>query len=144
MREHGIIRQVMLTTLVVAELMACGRSAAAEPPAPPQCRSQPTKFWVDFWGTAIGRECPRISCREVGRVYSRTNPQHVMCRRQGDEVHNDRGQHNHWWLLMELDTGGRGWVSAYHIKGQGNNQAVEMCTGQPIPECPRPPGGRVE
>lgn len=111
-----------------------------EDPVPDQCRSQPTMSWVYIWRNADAHECPSTGSPEVGSVsgsVSKINPKHVKCRRQGKQV-SIHGQHNHWWLWMDLDAPSdqQGWISAYYIKDQGNNQADNICTGQPIPDCP--------
>jgi hypothetical protein len=59
----------------------------------------------------------------------------VWCRRWGGEVSDSQGNFNHWWLWTDLDVGSRGWISAYYIQGQGNDQANDMYTGKPIPNC---------
>lgn len=56
----------------------------------------------------------------------------VWCRTWGGLVSDDRGNYNHWWLWTEFDepVGVTGWISAYYIDGQGNDQA------DGIPDCP--------
>jgi hypothetical protein len=94
-----------------------------------------TKSWINIWTTAIGRAGTDNTCSQIGQSNTNTNPQYVWCRRWGGEVNDGRGNFNHWWLWTDLDTGGRGWISAYYIQGQGNDQANDMYTGKPIPNC---------
>jgi hypothetical protein len=60
--------------------------------------------------------------------------QYVYCRVWGDKVTGSEG-YNHWWLLTDLDWTYPGkpyknqYVSAYALKGEGNDQAVD------IPNC---------
>ena len=95
-----------------------------------------TKSWINIFTTAIGRAGPNNSCSIVGRSYTGSNPQYVWCRRWGGEVRDSQGNFNHWWLWTDLDTGGRGWISAYYIQGQGNDQANDKNTDRAIPACP--------
>jgi hypothetical protein len=43
-----------------------------------------------------------------------------------------------YWTDLDQggDVNGRGWISAYNIKDQGDNEANDIYTGQPIPNCP--------
>jgi hypothetical protein len=84
---------------------------------------------------ADGHSGPDSSCPNVGTSRTGSNPQTVSCRRSGGVVSDAAGHVNHWWLWTELDTGGDGWISAYYIKDQGNDQANDSQTGQPIPDC---------
>jgi hypothetical protein len=112
-----------------------------EPPITQPSACQPPSSWpsakshVNFFADAPARSGPYNGCDQVGSSYSRTNPQYVYCRSLGDDVSDSDGNHNHWWLWTDLDTGGRGWISAYYIQGQGNDEANDMNTGQPIPNC---------
>lgn len=118
-------------------------TATPRPPATPtpgtSCTSPSswpsTKSWINIWTTAIGRSGTNNACGQVGSSYTGSNPQYVWCRRLGGTVSDSSGNHNHWWLWTDLDTGGRGWISAYYISGQGNDQANDMYTGLPIPNC---------
>lgn len=109
-------------------------------PEPPTACSPPsswpsTKSYVNIWTTAMGKSGIYNGCPQVGQSYTYSNPQYVWCRKWGDEVRDSNGNYNHWWLWTDLDSGGRGWISAYYIKGQGNDQADDINTGQPIPSC---------
>ncbi len=90
---------------------------------------------IALWQNAPGRSGSSTSCPQVGSSKTATNPQYIYCRRWGGEVRDGNGNFNHWWLWTDLDTGGRGWISAYYISGQGNDQANDMNTGHPIPDC---------
>jgi hypothetical protein len=104
--------------------------ALCSPPSNP-----PTaKHYINIFTTAPAYNGPSTQCERAGENYSSTNPQYVFCRRQGDEVRQG-SDYNHWWLWTDLDTGGQGWISAYYIQGQGNDQADDMNTGAPIPAC---------
>lgn len=74
----------------------------------------------------------------MGVSYSSSNPQSVFCRTWGSEVKDSSGNYNHWWLWTELDSPlhAPAWISAYYIKDQGNDQANDIKTGKPIPDCP--------
>jgi hypothetical protein len=114
----------------------CRNSRCAGLPNPPG-----GKFFIQTFGTAIGllaADCPsdnapgRPGCVAQGELFAARN--YVYCRTWGAErrVGND---FNHWWLLTDLDKvypgrQGRAYVSAYHIAGQGNDQA------NGIPDCP--------
>lgn len=90
---------------------------------------------INLFQNADGHSGPDNSCPNVGNSGTSSNPQTVSCRRQGGEVSDAAGHVNHWWLWTELDTGGDGWISAYYIKDQGNEQANDSQTGQQIPDC---------
>jgi hypothetical protein len=95
------------------------------------------KSWINLWANAAGRSGTDSRCSQIGQSTTASNPQYVWCRKQGGTVQNSSGTaFNHWWLWTDLDTGGRGWISAYYIAGQGNNQADDMNTHRPIPNCP--------
>ncbi len=108
------------------------------PVATPTCSTPavwPTaKHYVNIFATAPAYGGTSTSCGKVGENYTNTNPQYVYCRRWGAEV-KDGPAHNHWWLWTDLDTGGRGWIPAYYIKDQISDQADDMNSGEPIPEC---------
>jgi hypothetical protein len=105
---------------------------SCEPPVNPPS----TKYWVNIFTTAVGRQGPSNACPEAGWSYPRTNPQYVFCRREGGEVRDADGRYNHYWLWTDLDDGAdQGWISAYFIDDQGNDQANDMYTGEPIPTC---------
>ncbi len=101
-------------------------SAPNNPPA--------TKHYINIFATAPAYNGPSTRCVRVGENYTHTNPQYVFCRRRGDEVRQG-SDYNRWWLWADLDTGGQGWIPAFYIQGQGNDQADDMNTGAPIPEC---------
>jgi hypothetical protein len=119
------------------------------PPQGPACQAPPswppTKSWVSIWGTATGHSGPDDGCPKAGSLFASTRPQYVWCRRWGGQVADSRGNSNQWWLWTDLDTGGRGWVSAYYVGGQGNDQADDL--GNPpgssprraVPTCPGAP-----
>jgi murein DD-endopeptidase MepM/ murein hydrolase activator NlpD len=120
-------------------ILTCGACPSPPISQPPLCSSPSswpsTKSYVNIWTTAIGRLGISNDCPQVGKSYTSSNPQYVWCRKWGDEVRDGNGNYNHWWLWTDLDTGGRGWISAYYIKGQGNDQADDINTGRPIPSC---------
>jgi hypothetical protein len=126
---------------VVIDRRSCPQPPPVPPPPPPTqvCvgpSSWPTtKSWINIFTTAIGRAGTSNGCSIVGRSYTGSNPQYVWCRRWGGEVRDSQGNFNHWWLWTDLDTGGRGWISAYYIQGQGDDQANDKNTGRPIPPC---------
>lgn len=107
---------------------------SAPPPPPPTCAAPTnpptTKSWINIFTTAIGRSGTSSSCPQVGQSFTDTNPQYVFCRRWGEIVSDSSGNFNHYWLWTDLDTGGKGWISAYYIADQGNDQA------NGIPDCP--------
>ncbi|MDD1622281.1 MAG: amidase domain-containing protein, partial [Methylococcaceae bacterium] len=110
-----------------------------QPPTPPRpsCEGPDglpsgTKPKVNIFTTAIGRSGTDQTCPQIGKSYTRTNPQYVFCRQWGGKVTSpNKKQWNHWWLWTDLDTGGRGWISAYYIRGQNNDEA------NGIPNCLR-------
>jgi hypothetical protein len=102
-----------------------------KPCNPPAGSPSGRKVWINIFTTAIGRSGTDESCPPVGKSYTRTNPQYVYCRQKGGVVSDKNHNTNYWWLWTDLDTGHSGWISAYYIKGQGNNQA------KGIPDCPR-------
>ncbi len=110
----------------------CGRPVCWSPTILPSAKS-----YIDIWTTALGRSGPGENCPQVGSSNTGSNPQYVWCRVWGDKVSNpaNSNEYNHWWLWTDLDTGGKGWISAYYIKGQGNDQADDINTGKPIPSC---------
>ncbi|HEY6723290.1 MAG TPA: hypothetical protein VI197_04635 [Polyangiaceae bacterium] len=91
-----------------------------------------TASYIDIWTTAVGRSGTSACCPEVGTSSTSSNPQFVWCRSWGGLVSDDRGNYNHWWLWTEFDdpAGVTGWMPAYYIDGQGNDQA------NGIPDCP--------
>ena len=111
-------------------------SSCSPPPSPPSSRS-----YFQIAGTVPGHSGPYASCPEVGVLYVDSNgagtPQWAYCRQWGSEVTDGRGHWNHWWLWTLLDNphGRRGWVSAYYIESQGNDQADDINTHGPIPKC---------
>lgn len=95
-----------------------------------------TKSWINLWTTAIAHCGAANSSTAIGSNTTATNPQYIWCRKWGAVVSDSSGNYNHWWLWTDLDSGGRGWISAYYISGQGNDQADDMYTRNPIPNCP--------
>lgn len=96
-----------------------------------------TKSWINLWTTAPAYCGTDTTSTAIGSNSAATNPQYIWCRKWGAPVSDSTGRYfNHWWLWTDLDTGGRGWLSAYYIAGQGNDQADDMNTHTPIPNCP--------
>jgi hypothetical protein len=140
--------------IVGGGLVACGAVPAPNevvdagmpdaPIGPPVCdapASWPTtKSFVELREVASGHAGTDPRCATLGSSSPATNPQYVWCRRLGGEVRDSDGRFNHWWLWTDLDVGGdaggRGWISAYFLLGQGNDQADDINTRQPIPSCP--------
>jgi hypothetical protein len=91
-------------------------------PVPPPAGG--TKYWVDIWTTAPGRD-------HGGRLNKGRN--YVFCKVWGAQVGNG-SQYNHWWLKTDMDTGGQDFVSAYYLKGWGNDEAKDV-NGTVIPDC---------
>jgi len=108
--------------------------------ATPLCvapNNPPSTTWrIVLFHDADGHSGPDNSCPNVGKSMTSTNPQDVWCRRWGGEVRDAAGNFNHWWLWTELDTGGDGWIAAYYIQGEGNDQANDSQSGQAIADCP--------
>lgn len=98
-----------------------------------------TKSYINLFENADGRSGPSTSCPKVGTSYTSSNPQFVFCRTWGSEVRDSNGNYNHWWLWTQLDSplNAPAWISAYYIQGQGNDQANDLNTGKPIPDCPQ-------
>lgn len=99
-----------------------------------------TRSWVNLRAVAQAHAGTDSACAILGSSSPTTNPQYIWCRRLGGEVRDGSGRFNHWWLWTDLDVGGdaggRGWISAYFILDQGNDQADDIDTGLPIPTCP--------
>jgi hypothetical protein len=95
--------------------------------------------WINIFEEAQGHAGPDTSCGVVGSSTPSTNPQYVWCRRWGGEVRRG-ADFNHWWLWTDLDnppsSGVRGWISAFYIQDQGNDEAKDINTGRDIPDCP--------
>ncbi|WP_433242301.1 hypothetical protein ACQPYK_37820 [Streptosporangium sp. CA-135522] len=109
----------MRITAVATALLAGAAIMAAAPAVHAE-----TKYWVDTHSTATG-------FYHGGFLYAGTN--YVFCKRWGDRVGNDR-EYNHWWLLTDMDTGGRDYVSAYYLSRWGNDEAKDN-GGAEIPNC---------
>jgi len=103
----------------------------------PQPSHASAVFHINLFANADGHSGTDSSCLTVGTSFTSTNPQSVWCRRLGGVVSGSQG-FNHWWLWTELDQppGQLGWISAYYIQGQGNDEANDKDTGQPIDACP--------
>jgi hypothetical protein len=132
-------RRINLGQTVTLKKREC---TAAPPPPPPPGNScsgpggyPGYKTYVRIFATAPGHSGPSNNCPQVGASYTASNPQYIWCRRWGQEVRDGQGNYNHWWLWTDLDTGGSGWISAYYIAGQGNDQADDINTGNAIPAC---------
>ncbi|MEU9135290.1 CHAP domain-containing protein [Streptomyces sp. NPDC048404] len=82
------------------------------------------RYWVRTFSSAPGRDTG--GTLNGGRNY-------VFCRVWGAQV-GSGGAFNHWWLYTDLDTGGRDYVSAYYLSGQGNDIANDE-NGAPVPDC---------
>ncbi|MFJ3339128.1 C40 family peptidase [Streptomyces sp. NPDC086766] len=82
------------------------------------------KYWVKTFASAPGRD-------HGGTLYAGTN--YVFCKVWGSQV-GSGSTYNHWWLLTDMDTGGRDYVSAYYLANQGNDQANDIY-GATIPTC---------
>jgi hypothetical protein len=113
---------------------------AAPPPAlcVAPASTPPASFRIDLFTTAAGHAGPDGSCAKVGSSLTTTNPQTISCRRWGGEVRDSAGNYNHWWLWTELDqpAGAHGWISAYYIKDEGNDEAYDITTRHDIAACP--------
>jgi len=111
-------------------------SAVDSPVPPPPCVPPPshplTTTDITLFADADGHTGTDNTCPKTGVSFTSSNPQHVWCRRLGGEVRDSANNYNHWWIWTELDqpVGAVGWISAYYIEGQGNDQA------NGIPECP--------
>ncbi|MFJ4783811.1 CHAP domain-containing protein [Streptomyces sp. NPDC088794] len=82
------------------------------------------KLWMKTFATAAGRD-------HGGKLYAGRN--YVFCREWGTQV-GSGSAYNHWWLYTDMDTGGRDFVSAYYLSGQGNDVAKDV-NGQDIHTC---------
>ncbi|MCX4695537.1 hypothetical protein [Streptomyces sp. NBC_01408] len=126
---------VLLTALLLA--LAANVSLAA-----PQAHAY-NKYWITTFTLTGGYPNPVCGtsnghpCGPNGYLYAGSN--YVFCRTWGAGVDDGEGNFNRWWLWTDLDTpaGSRGWVSAYYLSGQGNDQA-DYWNGSrwvPIPNC---------
>jgi hypothetical protein len=114
-------------------------TSTPRPTCSPPSHPPSSKSWIQIFANAPGRSGPSNSCRQVGEVIvgsNGANPQYVFCRRWGDVVGTNQG-YNHYWLWTDLDSPAHthGWISAYYIKGEGNDQANDIYSGRPIPDC---------
>jgi serine/threonine protein kinase len=91
-----------------------------------------SKWWVDTFATAPGYYGAGSNWHQVGLLYAATN--YVFCKAWGPKVSDSSGNYNHWWLWTDLDTGGKGWVSAYYLTRWGNDVAKDN-SGNVIPTC---------
>jgi hypothetical protein len=82
------------------------------------------KTWVRTFSAAPGRDSG--GTLNAGRNY-------VFCKVWGNQV-GTATAYNHWWLYTDMDTGGRDYVSAYYLSGQGNDSA-QAANGADIPDC---------
>lgn len=88
-----------------------------------------SKYWITTFREAAGYPnavCGTSNghpCGANGYLYAGSN--YVYCRVWGAELNDGQGNYNRWWLWTDLDTpaGSQGWVSAYYLSGQGNDQA---------------------
>jgi hypothetical protein len=90
-----------------------------------------TKRWVNTFAEAPGWRCASNVCKSVGLLKAGRN--YIFCIKRNSQL-NVGKDHNHWWMWTDLDTGGQGWVSAYFLKGQGNDQAKDIY-GRQLPTC---------
>jgi hypothetical protein len=104
----------------------------------PPASTPPASFRINLFRTADGHSGPDSSCAKVGSSVTSTNPQSISCRRWGGEVRDSAGNYNHWWLWTQLDqpAGQHGWISAYYIQNEGNDEAYDINTHQNIAACP--------
>ena len=89
------------------------------------------KRLVDTFTDAPGWRCANNACKRVGMLKADRN--YIFCIKRNSQVSVGKNR-NHWWMWTDLDRGGQGWVSAYYIKGQGNDQAKDIY-GRQIPTC---------
>ncbi|WP_374118023.1 CHAP domain-containing protein [Streptomyces sp. RKAG337] len=82
------------------------------------------RYWVRTFQAAGGLD--NGGTLNAGRNY-------VFCKVWGAQV-GSGSSYNHWWLYTDMDTGGKDYVSAYYLSGQGNDVALDE-TGTPVPEC---------
>ena len=100
-------------------------------PAPPPGPGKPAgSVWVRTFAAATGYSDANEGTA-VGTLYAGQN--YVFCKKWGAEV-GTATEYNHWWLKTDLDTGGQGFVSAYYLAGQGNDQALDT-SGNPVRDC---------
>jgi hypothetical protein len=90
-----------------------------------------TKQWINTFADAPGWRCANNACKSVGILKSGRN--YIFCKKRNSQLSVGK-DHNHWWMWADLDTGGQGWVSAYYLKGQGNDQAKDIY-GRQLPTC---------
>ncbi|MEU7853180.1 S8 family serine peptidase [Nonomuraea sp. NPDC049141] len=95
------------------------------------------KYWVDTFANATGYSGPLSGSTAQGTLWKATN--YVFCKTWGKEVRDSSGDHNHWWLLTDLDSvnsgaSGRAYVSAYYLSRWGNDEARDN-SGAVIPDC---------
>ena len=109
---------------------------APTPPAPPTTDKPANSVWVRTYSTATGYSDTNEGA-ETGSLYAGTN--YVFCKAWGAQV-GTSSAYNHWWLWTDLDTGGQGYVSAYYLADQGNDQALDT-SGKDIATCSGSVGG---
>lgn len=117
------------TTLALAGPLVTTSSAQAATAWP-----LPKLHSITTWASAPGwRMSPYAATKRVGTLWAGTH--FVYCKRKMSAVSGSEGT-NYWWLWTELDTprGEHGWVSAYYLSGQGDNEA-RLNNGGSIPLC---------
>ncbi len=103
-------------------------------PAAPGATAVPTsipstQWWIDTFANAPGY---RGGFTQVGTLNAGTS--YVYCKEWGANT-SSGGSFNHYWFWTDLDTGGKGWVSAYYLSRWGNDEAKDN-SGNVIPDCP--------
>ncbi|MFF2650823.1 N-acetylmuramoyl-L-alanine amidase [Streptomyces sp. NPDC058045] len=107
-----------------------GGSGGDNPPPPPPPSTG--KHWVDTFADAPGYASPSDTT-ETGTLNKGTN--YVYCKAQGRDITDNSGNHNHWWLRTDLDSGPGGqYVPAYYLSRWGNDEARDN-DGNEIPDC---------
>ncbi|WP_133899323.1 hypothetical protein [Streptomyces sp. KS 21] len=136
-RAATTVRNTVVLLMALLLALAADLSLAA-----PQAHAY-NKYWITTFTLASGYPNPVCGtsnghpCGPNGYLYAGSN--YVFCRAWGAEVNDGQGNFNRWWLWTDLDTpaGSQGWVSAYYLSGQGNDQA-DYWNGSrwvPIPNC---------
>lgn len=91
-------------------------------------------WWIDTFADAPTFSSP-TSSSQTGTMHA-SAMNWAYCKMLGREISDDYGAHNHWWLLVDPDTGPiQQWMSAYYLRNWGNDQAGDNY-GSEIPDCP--------
>jgi hypothetical protein len=134
---------VTITTSVTATVTSIARppipptpTTPPYPPGPPGGSNPSTQITLPtrkWWATTFGSAPGYLGgWARVGTLYAQTN--YLFCKEWGAQITDSSGNYNHWWLWTDLDTGGKGWVSAYYLKNWGNDVAKDD-SGNVIPNC---------